>query len=996
MGNRIDLIFGAKNAGSVSKEINKVTKALRGTNGTVVIAQKRIQKLNHYFQNTTRDSNRASGGIVKFNKNLGSMNQLLSYAKIIAVGRALAFFTQGAIEAIEQTNLFNVALGKMAEEADEYIQTMNQNYGFDVINMRTAVGTFNLLARSMGMSAEQATILSTNTNKLAYDLSSLTNIPIDQVMKDLRSGLVGQSETVYKYGIDVTEASLKTEAMINGVAKSVRNMSQGEKMALRYMTMIRQTGLAQGDFARTIDTPANQLKILSERFVTLSRSIGSMFIPMLAKVLPFLNAVVILLTRVFNRLALLFGFEAPKISEDIGNQSFGTLGDDADGATNAINGTTKALDKLKNHTMGFDELNVIQETPDTASGGGAGTGAIAGGMDLGFLDGYDNLMDTVNSKVDGIVKKLEKFAPLIGGIASALAVLGLGKLVGHLKAMAPALGLTSTILGTFKKFIGLTAIFTGLFIAIKGFKDILDTSKPTFEQFNNTLLGLELLAIGLAIVFSPVVGGIALAVGAIALLGVYVYKYWDDIKAWTVETWESVKEKISTTITNVKEAIITGFTTAVEFLAGLPDKIAYWLGFALGSIVKWAIGVAEYVKKKIPEIIESITTFFKELPDKIKTAISNLKDKIEAWAKDVKQWFKEVLPAILESISIKMATLPMEIYVAIKGLRAKINEIGKLILDGIFEGLAGIKEKIKGWKDSFVKGFKDALGIKSPSTVFRDEVGLNMGLGIAEGIDASRSDIVGTATSIANDVQKVFDGIRYNADVDYSLEIQKAVKSGDYALANQLEQQRNAKIQGEGMGYELTFDYEQFSTPIVEGIGETTVAVNQSTTDLMISATRNMTEQLTNENRVIADLKVHLSNLQATLFGRLQSWFSQTISAINSIRINITYVSNNYSSTSKDIKKRATGGFPEMGEMFIANENGAEMIGSVGNRTAVVNNDQIVEAVSTGVARAVQSVMGNREEQPITITLDGEVIYKNQQKISQNRGINFGMGRFAR
>ena len=380
-------------------------------------------------------------------------------------------------------------------------------------------------------------------------------------------------------------------------------------------------------------------------------------------------------------------------------------------------------------------------------------------------------------------------------------------------------------------------------------------------------------------------------------------------------------------------------------------------------------------RKKIPEIIESITTFFKELPDKIKTAISNLKDKIEAWAKDVKQWFKEVLPAILESISIKMATLPMEIYVAIKGLRAKINEIGKLILDGIFEGLARIKEKIKGWKDSFVKGFKDALGIKSPSTVFRDEVGLNMGLGIAEGIDASRSDIVGTATSIANDVQKVFDGIRYNADVDYSLEIQKAVKSGDYALANQLEQQRNAKIQGEGMGYELTFDYEQFSTPIVEGIGETTVAVNQSTTDLMVSATKNMTEQLTNENRVIADLKVHLSNLQATLFGRLQSWFSQTISAINSIRINITYVTNNYS-TSKDVKKRATGGFPEMGEMFIANENGAEMIGSVGNRTAVVNNDQIVEAVSTGVARAVQSVMGNREEQPITITLDGEVIYK--------------------
>ena len=113
----------------------------------------------------------------------------------------------------------------------------------------------------MGMVDEQAQILSTNTYHLALDIASLNNVPIQQAMEDLRSGLVGQSETVYKYGIDVTEASLKTEALAEGITKSVRNMSQGEKMALRYNVMLKSTGLAQGDFAKTIASPANQFKI---------------------------------------------------------------------------------------------------------------------------------------------------------------------------------------------------------------------------------------------------------------------------------------------------------------------------------------------------------------------------------------------------------------------------------------------------------------------------------------------------------------------------------------------------------------------------------------------------------------------------------------------------------------------------------------------------------------------------------------------------------------
>ena len=100
----------------------------------------------------------------------------------------------------------------------------------------------------------------------------------------------------------------------------------------------------------------------------------------------------------------------------------------------------------------------------------------------------------------------------------------------------------------------------------------------------------------------------------------------------------------------------------------------------------------------------------------------------------------------------------------------------------------------------------------------------------------------------------------------------------------------------------------------------------------------------------------------------------------------------------KNVKRQAAGGFPSMGELFIARESGAELVGSIGSRTAVANNDQIVKSVAIGVANAVAGVLGTGGEQNITVTtlLDGEVVYKNQQKVAKRRGANFNMGAFAR
>ena len=211
------------------------------------------RKMNNQFSNIAKDANRASAGITKMS---GTINQLAGATGIYAISNALAKSIQSAMDMIETVNLFSVSMGNATDQAQGFVQAISTATGFDQTNMQSAIGNFTLLARSMGMTTDKASILGEQTYQLGTDLSSLFNIPINQVMQDLRSGLIGQTETVYKYGVDLTEASLAQEAMNQGIDKSVRNMSQGEKMALRYSLMIKQTALAHGDLARTIDQPA--------------------------------------------------------------------------------------------------------------------------------------------------------------------------------------------------------------------------------------------------------------------------------------------------------------------------------------------------------------------------------------------------------------------------------------------------------------------------------------------------------------------------------------------------------------------------------------------------------------------------------------------------------------------------------------------------------------------------------------------------------------------
>lgn len=380
--------------------------------------KKALKDTQNSISNINIDANRSrklfndnTKGVTNFGKSFKTAMSVGATAALVGMlmklGRAISSTVRSSIDSVETQNLFNVSMAETAVETGKAIDKMSELYGLDPMNVRQAVGSFALLGRSMGMTADQGKTLSLSMYQLGTDLSSMMNVPIEQVMRDLKSGLLGQSETVYKYGMDVTEAAIKQEALNQGITKTVRQMSQGEKMALRYSVMIKTGGIVMGDFAKTIEQPANQIKVLQERMVTLSRSIGNIFMPMLEAVLPWLNAFVILLIELANAISAFFGFKATgDENTKSGGNVFTDTEDDANAAGGAVGSATKAVQKFKATILGIDELNLMadQTEPSSSGGGGGGSGLGGGGSFLGDWEplSYESMMNSIPNKAKAI------------------------------------------------------------------------------------------------------------------------------------------------------------------------------------------------------------------------------------------------------------------------------------------------------------------------------------------------------------------------------------------------------------------------------------------------------------------------------------------------------------------------------------------------------------------------------------------------------------------
>ena len=728
---------------------------------------------------------------------------------------------------IENINLFTASMGKFAEEAKSYAETVGEVMGIDPGQFMRYQGVFMTITKGFGVVEDKAYLMSKNLTQLGYDLSSFFNISFEDSMQKLQSGISGELEPLRRLGFDLSVARLQQEAWNLGIEKSVNAMTQAEKSQLRYYAIMTQVTVAQGDMARTLNAPANQLRILSAQVTQCARAFGNIFIPVLNTVLPYLIAFAKVLRMVINLIGKFVGFELPEVDYSgisSGSDAMGDLTDNTNDATNAAK-------KLKNAMTGIDELNIISPD-DGSSGSGSGLGLGAG--DLGIeLPEYDFLGDAITTKVDELVNKFKEWAGLtddidtwaeffhtklgrililIGEIAAGFALWKLSKSfldglnwlhtlmgngLGNTVAITTGLVLTITgitiewtgiksiiedgidklnfgetiggailtaIGGTFigkgaatalaKAGITSAAIEGGMGTALAGalfgggiaavvaglpafgvgiysaIKEGLNFLNGFLVEFGATLTGAGAGAIGAALgawggpVGIAVGALIGVVVGALTDLGIYLYQNWDDVKVWVGNVGGTIKKFFTETVPG--------------FFKDLPGKIKEGWNKAIQPIKdfdwkQFGYDVGQKVGGAVKKICEAFKKFFTQtLPDVWKKVKESFKT---FFTKTLPTFFTETIPEFFKTVKEGFVTFFTEtLPEALSDIGEWFVDVGQSIWDGIVEGWNTAIKAVKDFVSGFVQGFKDALGIHSPSTVFRDEVGKFIGDGILEGI----------------------------------------------------------------------------------------------------------------------------------------------------------------------------------------------------------------------------------------------------------------------
>lgn len=395
----------------------------------------------------------------------------------------------------EDLNLFTASMGQYAKEAQEYAENVGEIMGIDPAKWMRNQGVFNTLLSGFGSVADRSYLMSKNLTQLGYDISSFFNISVEDAMQKLQSGISGELEPLRRLGYDLSQAKLEQTALTLGIEKSVSAMTQAEKAELRYYAIMTQVTTAQGDMARSLEAPANQLRIFQAQLTQASRAIGNIFIPILQKILPIAIAVLRIVRELADAIAKLFHFKLTKIDYS----GVGNLASGAEDAAAGFDDATSAAKELKKSVMGFDELNILNG--NTASGSGSAGMPSGSGFDF-ELPEYGFLND-VSKQADEVTQKLKNALPWILAIGAGLAAWKLG----------PKLGLD------LQKTIGLAV---GIFGALTLVQNILDSivNGVTEENMTGMIFGMTLAVTGLYVALGPVAGGITAIVSGLAVLAV--------------------------------------------------------------------------------------------------------------------------------------------------------------------------------------------------------------------------------------------------------------------------------------------------------------------------------------------------------------------------------------------------------------------------------------------------------------------------------------------
>lgn len=515
------------------------------------------------------------------------------------IARTASDWVKESNDYVENLNLFTVAMGDAAESALEYAEAVKEAVGIDPSEWIRNQGVFKQITGGFGVMEEKANLMSKNLTQLGYDISSFYNISIEEAMEKLQSGIAGEIEPLRRLGYAIDVATLQEVAYAHGIEQSVNTMNQAQKSQLRYLAIMEQSGNVMGDMARTVQTPANALRILNQQITQLTRALGNLLIPFLQQIIPYIQAFVEVITDAIQALALLVGFELPEI--DYSGLDGVTSG--ATDAEDAIEGATGAAKEMKKALLGIDELTILEPT---ASGGGGGSGGGIGGdlgLDLPEYDFLNGLTDQTNELKEAVKDLLYNYVIPAGTAFAAWKVAtGLLQSIEKVKAALAGLKGVSLLLNIEFKALGLTMLLADLNEFMRYLNDFRENG-ATFQNVagmisefagmvGDALIVLGALKVGGALKAVQGIGELIIAIKDISENGINF-----DNALTTIRGLTNIAIGIGVFTDNIKVAAwgvaIQGFTTIVREISTNWEAIKQgdWSGVDKATLIIGALEV---------------------------------------------------------------------------------------------------------------------------------------------------------------------------------------------------------------------------------------------------------------------------------------------------------------------------------------------------------------------------------------------------------------------
>ena len=838
-----------------------------------------------------------------------SMGKLIKLSVVWAgMKKVYTNLIQPSIDLVETTNLFEVSMGKVVDEygkldevsskyytkAIAFQEKMNEKLATNQKEVMEYQAKYFSMFKNQGIDLDNSYFMSENLTKAGYDIASLYNLTTSEAMEKIRAGIAGQVEPLRAIGVDISESALEKVLNEAGIERSVQELSYAEKEVARYIAIVDQAKQAQGDFAKTFESPANQVRVFKNQLEELRQVAGSFFTGVFGNVLVYVNAIIMVLKEILKSFANLFGIEL----------SIGSVNEGVEDVSDSLGDATKKAKEFKKQLMGFDEINNITLQDKDSSG----SGSSATGIDeklLKSLKEWDNKMESISGKAQEIRDKMlawlgfvrnddgtwklkegltnfEKIKDTVKNIGIAF---GTWKVSSAITKLLNALGILKKG-QAFKIAFGLTLALSGIYAQYKGTEHLLNGDADLFTILE-TLLGTAGGTFGIVSLLNasktgkalPLKNKIGIGAGIMFLLqgiqatvdGITKDNFWSQI-------WGSLEIGLGAGL--LMKSPQAGLNTA---LLVFDVTLAF-------QMIKWAFQNFDESKERIYGDLNKKLNPFQAIYvalDAIGTGVIENWIGEEAiqpvidWVADVMIWFRKL------GIDIKYW---WQFDVAPWFTKEKWQAFG----ENMKTGLANKWEEFKNWwgNTAIVKWWNENV-----SPWFTKEKWQNVANNAKLGIEAKFNEWKNAFSPISN--------------------------------------WWNTKI----APWFTKAKWQTLGNEAVKGIQ---------------SAFSNF------------NFKIKLPHFTWTSTPA-KGWIADTLSALNlpvSIpKLNVSWYAN--------------GGMPDMGEIFVARESGPEMVGKIGNKTTVANNDQIVTAIQQGVYTAVMNAMASgSNEVHLDIRADEGIIVK--------------------